>query len=247
MKKKHKVILSISGILLVLILSGVLLTQKAGAVYMVYTAHRLVREGCMDVVPQPLDLNVCNTNKTMILQSKDVTFEVPWTDCLLTWTSSPLRWVCSESNIVVLYSPPETCIVSSIVTPLLDNPQSRELLDLDDVVEPNYYMASNAVYTVPSEISFFDPNRKVVKQFLQTMVKFALSCGANSGVYSFNCNDIKGFQIGKLGKDRFVELHIFDSNDGAHNLIVITGNNAPPDILKQEDINTIITTFFVQP
>jgi hypothetical protein len=95
--------------------------------------------------------------------------------------------------------------------------------------------------TTPSSIRLFGPRSEAVRGVtLLTMKGIALGPGLETGVFSFELPDKRGFQIGNPQKSRRVNLEVFGMQ-GHHVeiLIAATKDSARP---SQLEINRILTS-----
>lgn len=247
MTKKKKIILSIVAVVLALAAYGYFFGfQTVCAV-----SFRMMRKPQQDVVPKPMALEPCSDPVTVI-KAFDYSFSVPWSDCSqYSAKTSSVVWKCSVSNFYFICSAPRASAYGLILSGTLGKyekyrPTVESLLGLDNVVNTNFYICKKVWEVTPEDISPFDSKDAVAAKCLLLVLK---ACGIQPGfrdAYFFEHGDIKGFQLGNLSGERFVELSIFDQKDREVRLVVSASTNSPV-ALTQADINTIITTFSSEP
>ena len=247
MKKKKKVILSIVAVVLALATYGYFFGfQTVCAV-----SFRMMRKPQQDVVPKPMALEPCS-EPVINLKAFDYSFSVPWSDCShYSAKTSSVVWTCSGSNFTVVCFSPRASAYGLILSGTLGKyekyrPTVESLLGLENVVNTNFYICKKVWEVTPEDISPFDSKDTAAAKCLLLVLK---ACGIPPGfrnAYFFERGNIKGFQLGSPVVSRSVELSIFDQMDREVRLIVSASTNSPIP-LTQADINTIITTFSINP
>ncbi len=112
----------------------------------------------------------------------------------------------------------------------------------DAAISSNYAFRSKVLYLTPQDMHFFpSPRRKVVANalFLNLKRLYAPASVVRTGMYSFQTEAIRGFQIGSPTQSRLVEIYAFSKQDRA----VTVGLRLPPDAkgeLTQAKVNRII-------
>jgi len=200
---------------------------------------RFVDRTVVDAVPQPLDLNSVSPPVTL-LKASNCSFYVPWTNCVGTDLSAgAISWTCEGSGIYITYVNDREFLES-----LADNEDGIKLDELRSVM--GFAFRSNVLFTTSADVSLFDPRDDAKMKSYMLLCKMLASSGPLSGVYSLECQGLKGFQEGALSENSMVSLSVFAQEDWEHTLIVAVPSEseiAP----SQQDINTIITTFSVEP
>lgn len=232
MTKKKKIILSISSFLLVLILYG----WFFGIQTVCLIGLQFVDRSVVDTVPQPLDLSLLSPAVTT-LETSNCSFSVPWTNCVGAEISEgSAMWNCEDSEVYIIYT------------------NTRKLMESvcsDEEVEKfhsaiGYEFKSNMYFVTSADISFSDSNVKAVEIGCSLLCKAMGSASPLNGVYFFEYQDVKGFQEGNLLEGSMVSLSIFDRQGWEYQLVVAVSHESELSI-SQADINTIITTFSVEP
>jgi len=232
MTKRKKIILSISSVLLVLILYG----WFFGVQTVCLIGLKFVDRSVVDAVPQPLDMGPASPAVTL-LKTSDFSFSVPWTNCVQKELSAESTyWFCAESNVYVF------CHNMTRMAELAVSAETRE--ELDSVA--GYAFKSNTFFMTSAEVSLFDSRDDARMKVGMLMCKMIGNTDALTGVYTFDYQDLKGFQRGTLSGNSMADLYLFDRQDREYQLL-ITVRKESPFVLTQSDINTIITTFSVEP
>lgn len=247
MTKKKKVVLSVVAVIFVLTVYDYFFGVQTA--YMI--GVRMNAKPQLDVVPVPLALN-SRSEPVTDLKAFDYSFSVPWLDCSLnTAITSGAFWACSGSNFSVVCFSPRAGAYGLILSDTLGEyekyrPTVERLLGLENVVNTNFYICKKVWEVTPLDVSLFDSKDTAAAKFLFLVLKaYGIPPGFRD-VYFFEHDDIKGFQLGNLSGERFVELSIFDQMDRELCLIISASTNSPIP-LTQADINTIITTFSSNP
>jgi hypothetical protein len=248
MTKKKKIILSISSVLLVLILYGWFFGVRT---FYVVGARCFLRQPALSIVPVPMDVK-SSSEPVMVLNAYDVSFSVPWAELAESGSfTSMVWWTTSSSNISIICFAPEEGLYSSMLTlgeSGEDLPGSQTFLsevDLGDVSDTNYYLCSRMWNTTPEDISFFDPLSELATDSMFLLLKGIGAPTGFSEMNSFQAGCVKGVQFADFSENGYVQLTLFDSLDREVRLIVRSFTNSM--VITQSDINTIITTFSVNP
>ncbi|MBC8205619.1 MAG: hypothetical protein ISR85_02080 [Kiritimatiellales bacterium] len=232
MTKNKKIILSISSVLLVLILYG----WFFGVQTLCLIGLRFVDRAFLDAVPQPLDLNLSSPAVTT-LEASNCSFSVPWTNCVQTdMSGDSAMWTCADSQVYLIYHNSK-----EMLEPAVDE---ERLAELHGVM--GYAFKSNVFFATSADLSFFDSREDAAKKNYLLICKMISSSGPLTDVYLFEHRDMKGFQEGAFSENSMVSLSVFDQEDWEHTLIVAVPSESELSI-TQADINTITTTFSVEP
>jgi len=248
MTKKKKIILSISSFLLMLILYGWFFGLQT---YMALFTRLYLNEPGYSMVPQPMEIDV-SSDPAAVMKAFDYSFSVPWLSLSELYSSTSIvSRATANSNVVISCFAPEEKMYSGMIRSVELDENDRQAflnaLGLVGVTHTNYYLFSKMWNTTPQDISFFEPRSETVIHALFLMCKAIASPSVTpSGVYCFETSRVKGVQVGDPFKDRRVHVSIFDCLD--REVRITVGNRADSvNAVTQADINTIITTFAVDP
>ncbi len=95
--------------------------------------------------------------------------------------------------------------------------ENGKLEDYSDyIIESNnltseYDIENLILNTTPTKVNFFSPNEEITITLNILMVKSVSTLGDK--IYSFETNNLKGFQFTKLDSPQNVRIHIFDNQD----------------------------------
>jgi hypothetical protein len=96
--------------------------------------------------------------------------------------------------------------------------------------------------TTPRSIRAFGPRAEAVRGVtLLTIKALAVASGLETGVFSFELPDKRGFQIGDPQKSRRVNLEVFGM--GGHHVEMVFAASKDSDMLSQSEINRILMSF----
>lgn len=95
--------------------------------------------------------------------------------------------------------------------------------------------------TTPRAIRAFGPRAEAIRGVtLLTIKAIAFGPGLNSGAFSFDLPDKRGFQIGDPRKSRRVDLEVFDSS--GHHVEILCGSTNSNVSFSQPELNRILTS-----
>lgn len=104
-----------------------------------------------------------------------------------------------------------------------------------------YDQYSALLNTSPATIRAFGPRPEAVRGVtLLTIKAIALPAGIETGAFSFQLPDKRGFQIGDPLRSRSIDLEVFDMN--GHCLEIICGPTRDGIELTQPELNRILET-----
>lgn len=239
MTKKKKIILSLGGVLLALGLYGWFFGIQT---FNLIALRLFVDREAMDTVPEPLLMKKISPSAAC-LEMPGYSFSVPWTNCVESSLSAgALMWNCADTNIYVFCY--DRAVMNQACVEERDRNSDVRLEDLNSAL--SYKFVSNMYFMTSSDVSFFSSREDAKNEACQILCKMIGNTDVFSGMYVFQYKGVKGFQQGMLPEDRMVSLLIYDSQGGAWDLIVAASADSSV-VLTQEDINTIITTFKVDP
>jgi hypothetical protein len=238
MTKKKKVILSIVAVVLAVFAYITFFGMQTLCVVWLKMFHHPM----MDMVPKPLVL-VPHSEPAQKLEAFGCSFSVPWAECTQkTLTTSTVWWVCAESNVYV-FCDRLAAVSEAAAKDSSANPEFVEKFFGTKSVG-NYAVFAKMFSLTSEDVSIFDSKSEAATE---TAMLRAKSVGASShGLYGFEYEGIKGFQRGIPAVDEQADIYIFDQLDRSYRITIKTRTNSPVR-LTQADINTIITTFSIEP
>jgi hypothetical protein len=137
---------------------------------------------------------------------------------------------------------------AGLLTEIVEDP-SLKMGDLrlvfGDLMKRSAYGQYEALLnTTPQSIRAFGPRAEAVRGVtLLTVKAIALGPGLESGAFSFELPDKRGFQIGDPQKSKRVDLEVFDS--AGHHVEILCDSTNPSIRLSQSELNRILTSLHV--
>jgi hypothetical protein len=206
------------------------------------------------VTPQPLtDYSVSDAPGT-VLSSFGYSFEVPWSGSFNTkgtkkeFVQSGMMLFKFETGQQLLLIAPSN--QNGFLSEMIQDKQLQManlqpvLGDLTNLSAYDQYSA--LLNTAPSTIRAFGPRADAVRgETLLTIKAIALPAGLETGAFSFEFPDKRGFQIGDPRKSKSVQLEVFDVS--GHNVEVICETHKDSVRLTQAELNRILKTLHTIP
>jgi len=171
-------------------------------------------------------------------------FDVPWTTGFKEKALSNAAWVAIqfESGQRLTFIVPEN--QSGLLTETAEDQKMGNLrLIFGDLMNRSAYDQYAALLnTTPETIRVFGSRAEAVRGVtLLTMKAIAFGPGLESGAFSFELPDKRGFQIGDPRKSKRVDLEIFDSV--GHHVEILCGSTNGDIRFSQSELNRILTSF----
>lgn len=196
------------------------------------------------VTPQPLSDYSVSDAPGIALSHFGYSFEVPWNTRYETkdFQKDPtktgiVQFKFDSGQDLLLIAPANQ---GGLLSELVQDPSSHlenlrsvfgELLD-----RPAYDQYAALLNTSPSTIRAFGPRAEAARGMtLLTIKAIALPSSLETGAFSFNLPDKRGFQIGDPRKSTRIELNVLDLN--SHHIEIICAAR-----LTQPELNRILTT-----
>jgi len=108
-------------------------------------------------------------------------------------------------------------------------------------VQSDYAFEQAVLNTTPSQLSYFWPGKKDVRAAVLLMMKPIGIPESSTGIYSFETENLRGFQSGNPAKAGSVTVKAFDAQD--RQFLFIWGTNPKSTgWLTQADINLVLHT-----
>jgi hypothetical protein len=210
---------------------GILITKKMEA-----------REvPAVNVAPLKLaDYSVSNSSgKTLSYFGYE--FDVPWSANFKQKVGKGLVEVQFESGQNVIFIVPQN--QSGLLTEIVED-HSLNMGDLRLVFgvlmkRSAYEQYGVLLGTTPGSIRAFGPRAEAVRGVtLLTIKAIAFGPGLESGAFSFDLPDKRGFQIGDPQKSRRVDLEVFDT--AGHHIEILCGSTNGNIRFSQPELNRIL-------
>src|SRR6267378_7356566 len=198
------------------------------------------------VTPQPLaDYSVSDAPGT-VLSYFGYAFEVPWNASFKqkAFGKGGIVQLEFESGQSVTFIVPanQSGLLTEIVQDKSLHMENLELVFGDLMKRSPYDQYAALLNTTPLSIRAFGPRAEAVRGVtLLTFKAVASASGLETGVFSFQLPDKRGFQIGDPQKSRRVDLEVFDI--GGHHVEIICATAKDGIRLSQPELNRILKSF----
>ena len=198
------------------------------------------------VTPQPLsDYSVSDAPGTA-LSYFGYSFEVPWnaSSKQKAFRKGGLVQHEFESGQSVTFIVPvdQGGLLTQIVQDQSLHMENLQLVFGDLTKRSPYDQYAALLNTTPGNIRAFGPRAEAVrKATLLTIKAIAAAPGLETGVFSFELPDMRGFQIGDPQKSRRVDLEVFDIE--GHHVEIICATTKDNIRLSQPELNRILKSF----
>jgi hypothetical protein len=242
-------ILCAFGRVVALIVLLVVLINLLGPPVTIYLTARweAKRVPGVNVAPQPLaDYSVSEAPGT-VLSYFGYRFEVPWEVNYKTKGTekgsgpSGMMQIQFESgqNLLLIAPADQTGLLSELVHDKSMRMENLQLVFGDLTNRSAYDQYSIILNTAPSTIRAFGPRVEAVRGItLLTIKAIALPASLETGVFSFEFPDKRGFQIGDARKSRRVDLEVLDLN--GHRVEIICSTASDATRFTQPELNRIL-------
>ncbi len=204
----------------------------------------------MEIAPRPLaDYSVSDSSGTM-LSYFGYKFEVPWTASFKTKALGKGYLVQLEfesgQNITFVVPANQSGLLSEIVQDQSLNMKNLQPVFGDLMNGSAYDQYAALLNTTPRSIRAFGPRAEAVRGVaLLTMKAIAVGPGLETGVFSFDTQDKRGFQIGDPQKSRRVDLEVFGM--GGHHVEIICATTKDTVRLTQPELNRVVKSLHAAP
>lgn len=197
------------------------------------------------VAPQPLSDYSVPDAPGRVMSYFGYEFQVPWTGGFKEKAigKSGLVHLKFESGQDLLFIAPEN--QEGLLTQMVQD-ESMHMKNMQDVFgdltnRSAYDQYAALLNTTPSTIRAFGPRAKATRGMaLLTIKALAFGPGMETGVFSFELPDKRGFQIGDPRKSSRADLEVFGM--GGHHVEFICTNPKDGAKFSQPELNLILTT-----
>ena len=201
----------------------------------------------LDVVPQPLmDYSVSDAPGTT-LSYFGYSFEVPW-DARFKIKESPKNSgtsgivqveFASGQYLLVIAPDDQSGLLSEITHDQSLHMENFGLAFGDLIKRPAYDQYSVLLNTRPANVRAFGPRAEAVRAQILLMIKgIALPSNLETGAFSFQFQNKRGFQIGDPSRSRRVDLEVLDFDGRSVEIICGASRGGTP--LTQPELNRIL-------
>ena len=200
----------------------------------------------MKVAPQSLpDYSVSDAPGTM-LSYFGYQFEVPWNASFKQKAFGKGGIVNLEfesgQNVTFIVPANQNGLLSEIVQDKSMHMNNLQAVFGDLMNCSPYDQYAALLNTTPLSIRAFGPRAQAVRGVtLLTIKAIAVAPGVETGVFSFELPDKRGFQIGDPRRSRRVDLEVFDIR--GHHVEIICATTKESTKLSQPELNRILKSF----
>ena len=231
-------ITSLGVLLLVTAVSGLLYGPQAFIVLKL--RKTLPHDQSLYAMPEQLISTESSEGLGTTLSYFGYQFEVPWIGVENQYQGPSLVVVRFNSGQVVMFqNPMETLKILKATRKVFEAWGNTAALS-------NYSAYDYVLHVTPRQMSVFMPRQEAVRVAALLPIKYAFAYKSESGLYSFDWANIKGFQCGSPGLTRTIIVNAFDRNDAPIQLIFSTKDGSQA-VLSQSDINRVLTTIRLSP
>ncbi len=200
----------------------------------------------MKVAPRPLaDYSVSDALGTA-LSYFGHEFDVPWNASFKekAFSKNGIVQIEFESgqNVTFIVPKNQSGLLTEIVQDESMHMKNLQVVFGDLMKRSPYDQQAALLNTTPSSIRAFGPRAEAIRGVtLLTIKAIASASGLETGVFSFQLPDKRGFQIGDPQKSRRVDLEVFDI--GGHHVEIICATAKDRIRLSQPELNRILKSF----
>jgi hypothetical protein len=233
------------GILIAFV--GVLIELLGPPISIFFTARWEARKlPGVKVAPRPLaDYFVSDASGTA-LSYFGYEFDVPWNASFKekAFSKNGIVQIEFESgqNVTFIVPKNQNGLLTEIVQDESMYMKNLQVVFGDLMNRSPYDQQAALLNTTPSSIRAFGPRAEAIRGVtLLTIKAIASPSGLETGVFSFELPDKRGFQIGDPQKSRRVDLEVFDI--GGHHVEIICATVKDGIRLSQPELNRILKSF----
>jgi hypothetical protein len=236
-----------SGVVTTIVFCAFLFLYGPALFGLLYTKWETRNSPELWIVPTPLtDLSI-DRSPGKKFSYLGYEFESPWTEVK--------KERKGESIVVLNFSDGEVISISisngTDGLKIMKQEATRRGADIrnvfgDEATSSNYALRSKILYVTPRDLRLFSSRREMVANSIFLILKRVWTTNAKSGMYSFQTEAFRGFQVGSPTKTNAVQIYAFDAQDREINLIIGAepkANNKP----SQAEINRIVYSLRIIP
>jgi hypothetical protein len=249
----RRLICAVGRVAVLLVILTLLLSFLGPPIGIFFAARWEARKiPAVKVTAQPLtDYSVSDAPGTA-LSYLGYSIDVPWNASFKTRMSQKgsggiVELKFDSGQILVLIAPTnQNGLLSEFVEDQSSHMENLRLVFGNLMNRSPYDQYSALLNTSPSTIRAFGPRPDAVRGVtLLTMKAIALPASLQTGAFSFQLPDKRGFQIGDPRKSKSIELEVFDVN--GHYLEIICETKRDGIGFTQPELNRILKTLHTAP
>jgi hypothetical protein len=219
------------------------------ATYLVWLVKKEVVENpILAIIPVPLSDTSFSTAQGTTLTKFGYQFDVPWKMKERKQGNTIAIFVSESGREAVMFWDPAE---QKGFVKLMKDSLGAQFGALASVygaktIQSDYDFDQAVMSTTPSQLSYVLPGRKEVRAAVLLMLKPIEMTDAETGFYSFETKNLRGFQNGNPAKAKNVMVKAFDAED--HLFEFVFGNRSYPNGgPTQADINMVLQTLRLAP
>ncbi len=233
---------------ILLLLLGAALALGGGCLYLAIKAYNTFMEKPSQaekphlyLKPEPLELQPCEAEPATTLSYFGFSTGVPWSEVEDTSESDFFTHVYFTSGHTIGFSqlPEENQPASAWRQ---QDPQARKAMEEffgPGALDSHYGFFKAIISTTPDELDSAGSFQKTIGVRMRLLMKEGFARGGETGIYSFETEDIRGFQLGDPTRSDSINLTVFDRSDRQLNLWLSSVD--PSEVrLTQSEVSCII-------
>jgi hypothetical protein len=168
-------------------------------------------------------------------------FEVPWTAVKREKHLKNIELVYFSNGFVLMLRDPAQSVnqLKLLTRNGTENEGSLKKLFGEEAARSNYAMRSKILNLTPRDLHLSLSRQKMVSSSVLLMLKPTWTGTLQGGLYSFQTEWLRGFQLGDPTRDKTVTIDAFDAHDHEIELSVGRAQGASQDV-TQPELNRII-------
>jgi hypothetical protein len=197
------------------------------------------------VVPQPLANYSVSGAPGTTLSYFGYTFDLPWDTSFKEKALKKSGFVQlqfeSGQNVTLIVPTDQSGLLTEIVQDKSMGMQNLRPIFGDLLDQAPYDQQAALLYATPYSVRAFGPRAAAIRSVtLLTIKAIATGPGLQTGVFTFELPDKRGFQVGDPRKSRRVDFEVFGM--GGHHVEIICATTKEGIWLSQSELNRILTS-----
>jgi hypothetical protein len=210
----------------------------------IYVAHKAVREvPSLALVPRPIAIEDVPRDDRVTLSYFGFEFEAPGNEVEeVKQGSTYARVQFKTGQFVMIWDPKQSLDRVGTINDAAAKKGSRGS-DVfgQDILVSNYALVWAELNMTPDKISISMPAKEAIRDLILLKFKGTEIHGAETGLFTFQVGEMRGFQMGDPARAPIVLITAFDSGDREYRLFVgVTKVKAA--VVTQRDINAILSS-----
>jgi len=208
-----------------------------------YTKQLRASHPHIDLVPQPLSPVVPSDARGTTLTHYGYEFEVPWLDPQIV-RDIPLivNYEAPSGQILVFWHPERSPVTAGIKNAARDQKLNYEKVLGKEGLQSDYSLLKAEMEVTPNQILPFMSKNDAVRRMIFLTMKATMIAKKISAIYSFNLDNLHGFQFGNPATDELIQVQAYDSDDLLIRFFFAMKDRSSGKI-RQAEINRVLETF----